>query len=319
MAEFALLADRAVLVLEGKDRVAFLQGLTSNDVRRIAADRAIFSALLTAQGKYLHDFFVAGHGGAWLLECEAQRRADLHKRLGLYRLRAKVTLSAGGGAWAVAAAFGTGAAAAFGLTEAPGAAAAFAGGVAYVDPRRAELGVRLMLPAGEAPAALLGAGLAERPAEDYDRHRLAVGVPDGSRDIELEKSTLIEAGYDGLNAISWTKGCWLGQELTARTHYRGLVKRRLVPVRVDGPLPPPGTPILRDGREVGTLRSGRDGAAMALLRLEALEAADGAGDGATAPLTADGAVVVPRRVAGTAEPEPPPEPAGEAGRDGEAG
>ncbi len=82
---------------------------------------------------------------------------------------------------------------------------------------------------------------------DWDRHRLALGLPDGSRDLEPEKTVLLEAGFDELNGVSWSKGCYMGQELTARTKYRGLVKRRLVPVAVTGSLPPPGTPVLRDG------------------------------------------------------------------------
>ena len=88
----------------------------------------------------------------------------------------------------------------------------------------------------------------------------------------VEKSLLLECGFDELNGIDWQKGCYLGQELTARTRYRGLVKRRLLPVSVEGPLPPPGTPILLDGKDVGEVRSGIDGMALALLRLEALRA-----------------------------------------------
>src|SRR4029077_3031039 len=86
---------------------------------------------------------------------------------------------------------------------------------------------------------------------DWDRHRLALGLPDGSRDLEAEKTVLLEAGFDELHGVSWTKGCYMGQELTARTKYRGLVKRRLVPVAVDGPLPPPGTQITLGAAEVG--------------------------------------------------------------------
>jgi folate-binding protein YgfZ len=109
-------------------------------------------------------------------------------------------------------------------------------------------------------------------AEDWDRHRLDLGLPDGARDLEAEQSVLLEAGFDELNGVSWTKGCYMGQELTARTKYRGLVKRRLVPVRVEGPLPPRGTPVLDEaGTEVGQMRSGRDGRGITQLRLEALE------------------------------------------------
>jgi hypothetical protein len=107
--------------------------------------------------------------------------------------------------------------------------------------------------------------------EDWDRHRLALGLPDGSRDMAPEQSVLLEGGFDELRGISWTKGCYMGQELTARTRYRGLLKRRLVPVAVDGPLPPRGAPVLAGDAEVGEMRSGRDALGMALLRLEALD------------------------------------------------
>ena len=105
---------------------------------------------------------------------------------------------------------------------------------------------------------------------DWDRHRLALGLPDGSRDLETEKTVLLEAGFDELNGVSWTKGCYMGQELTARTKYRGLVKRRLVPVSVMGSLPAPGTPAHQDGKDVGTMRSGRDQSGLAAVRIEAL-------------------------------------------------
>ena len=98
---------------------------------------------------------------------------------------------------------------------------------------------------------------------------------------------LLEAGFDELHGVSWSKGCYMGQELTARTKYRGLVKRRLVPVAVDGPLPPPGTPVLRDAAEVGTMRSGRDGMGLAVLRLDALDAALACGEARLTPRVPD--------------------------------
>ena len=94
----------------------------------------------------------------------------------------------------------------------------------------------------------------------WDVHRLGARAAARRPTWRPEKTVLLEAGFDELHGVSWSKGCYMGQELTARTRYRGLVKRRLVPVAVDGPLPAPGTPVLGDGREVGTMRSGRDAA-----------------------------------------------------------
>ena len=289
MAAFTPLESRGTVEVSGPDRIDFLQGLTSNDVAQADAERVIFSALLTPQGKYLHDFLIFERDATLILDCEAERATDLIRRLRPYRLRSQVTLADGNDTWSCYAVFGTGAAEAFDLSTEPGAARPFGGGVASVDPRHAALGVRLILPRQAGDEALCAIGLGRADADAYDRHRLDLGIPDGSRDIAIEKATLLEANYDALNAISWTKGCYMGQELTARTRYRGLLKRRLFPVAVTGPLPEPGTPVLAGDREVGEIRSGHGGRAIALLRIDAVES-----EGAAA-LTSGAATIVPER------------------------
>jgi folate-binding protein YgfZ len=274
---FVELGERGLLIIAGEDRRAFLQGLISNDVEKATPERAIHAALLTAQGKYLHDFFVAALGETLILEGEAARLADLQRRLSMYKLRAKVTLGPASGDLAVFAVFGSGALAALMLPDEAGAARPYAGGVAFVDPRLAALGARVIAPRDTAAAALAADGFAAADFAAYDRLRLAEGIPDGSRDLAIEKSILLESGFDELNGVDWKKGCYIGQELTARTKYRGLIKKRLMPVRVEGTLPPPGTLVTLDGQEAGELRSGRDGMALALLRLEAVASAGEAG------------------------------------------
>lgn len=247
----------------GEDRVAFLQGLVSNDVSKVAPGVAVWAALLTPQGKWLADFFILGDGDRLLLDVEAPQAAMLVQRLARFRLRASVALRDLSADLAVLAAWG-------GSAPPPGALAAR-------DPRLAEAGWRVL---AASPAA------ADADAAAWDLHRLSLGLTDGSRDLEPEKSVLLEAGFDELGGVSWTKGCYMGQELTARTKYRGLLKRRIIPVVVAGGLPPPGTPVLRDGIEVGEMRSARAGHGLALLRLDAL--AEGT------PLSAGGAVLTPR-------------------------
>src|SRR5215207_6633298 len=141
-ASFVLLPDRGILAVSGPDRRPFLQGLVSNDVEKLASGRAVYAALLTAQGKYLHDFIMVEEGEAIWLDAEAARLADLKRRLSMYRLRAKVEL-AGRPELAVAAVFGEGALAAFGLPVEPGAARPFEDGVVLTDPRLPELGARM--------------------------------------------------------------------------------------------------------------------------------------------------------------------------------
>ena len=254
----AALPHRAVLAIEGEDRVAFLQGLVSNDVATAATSHAVWAALLTPQGKWLADFFIFADGERLLLDCERDQAPDVLKRLSRFRLRSKVALRAADELSVYAAWNG----------PPPG------GDVVAPDPRLPDAGWRL-LSAAPLPTTALEV--------DWDRHRLALGLPDGSRDLEAEKTVLLEAGFDELHGVSWSKGCYMGQELTARTKYRGLVKRRLIPVDVKGPLPPPGSPVLREGAEVGTMRSGRDQTGLAVLRLDALDGALNSGDASLVP------------------------------------
>jgi folate-binding protein YgfZ len=259
---FLLARDRALISVSGADRIAFLQGLVSNDVAKVSAGRALYAAFLTAQGKYLHDIFIAAIGERLLIECEAPRRPDLVRRLSLYKLRSQVALSEEHGL-SVGLYFGEGALGALGLPETSGQARVEQSGVVFVDPRLAALGAR---------AYLSGAGLPTETATtaDYDRLRISLGVPDGSRDLPVEKAILLENGFDELNAIDWDKGCYMGQELTARTRYRGLVRKRLMPVTIEGPAPAFGAPLLLGEKEAGEMRSANGELGLALIRLEAL-------------------------------------------------
>ncbi len=280
---YVVLEDRGLIGIEGEDAREFLQGLISNDVRGVAPDRAIHAAFLTPQGKYLHDFFIIEDNGGLLLDCESRRLDDLKRRLGIYKLRAKVALANRSEAFVVAALIGDGALATLGLPgETPGAAARFADGVAYVDPRLAAAGARVVLPRDGAATALENAGFAAAERSDYDALRIRLGLADGSRDMEVEKAILLENGFDELHGVDWDKGCYMGQELTARTRYRGLIKKRLVPVTVDGPLPAPGTPVMFEDKQAGEIRSGVEGAALALMRLEYLDRAAASGQPFTA-------------------------------------
>jgi len=275
---FILARDRALISLAGADRTNFLQGIVSNDVTKATAERAVYAAFLTPQGKYLHDIFIAAQDERLLIDCEAGRRADLLRRLSMYKLRAKVSLAEENGL-AIGLHFGPGALESLGLPPEAGRSQAAGDGVVFVDPRLAALGARAILPPAEMPAE-------SGSAADYDRLRLSLGVPDGSRDLPVEKAILLENGFDELNAIDWDKGCYMGQELTARTRYRGLVRKRLLPVAIEGEAPAPGTALLQNDKEMGEMRSAAGDLGLALIRLEALD---------HGPLTAAGAKLTPRK------------------------
>ncbi len=272
------LDGRGLLRLSGEDARTFLQGLVSNDVLRVAPDRAIWAAFLTPQGRYLQDFFLCQIGGTLMLEGEVARLPELKRKLSMYKLRSRVSIEGPDSSLAVWALFGDGAPAAVGLPSTdPGSAMPLGGGVVFVDPRTAASGLRAVLPKDEGADVLCAHGFVTGSPADYDRQRISLGLPDGSRDMLVEKSLLLECGFDELNGIDWQKGCYLGQELTARTRYRGLVKKRLLPVTIEGDLPPPGTPILLDGKEIGEIRSGVDGLALAFCRVDGLAAVVDAG------------------------------------------
>ena len=275
------LSHRGVLALSGEDVHGFLQGLLSNDIEPVRTGRAIYAALLTPQGKFLHDVFALEREGTVYLDCEGDRLDDLAKRLKRYRLRAKIAIDDTSEAWAVEAV--PDGAEYFGLAEAgPGQTAPCGDGIAYIDPREGRFGVRLMRPV-DAPT-----GLPEGDFADYETLRYRLGAPDGSRDMPVEQAFLLESNFERLNGVDWEKGCYVGQEVTARTHYRGAVRRRLTPVALDGPVAP-GARISVAGRPVGEMRSSLNGTGLALLRLDRI------GDGAQ--LEADG---TPLRVLETA-------------------
>lgn len=268
--------DRAVLSVSGDDRASFLQGLISNDIAKVGADHAIWAAFLSPQGKFLYDLFIVAHGDALLLDVEAGRAEEFRKKLSLYKLRAKVTIATTG-----LSVFAVPHAAALGLEGLAGAARAFGDGVAYTDPRLVALGGRVVLADDQA---LVAAGLTEGDPATWDAARIEAGVPDGSRDMVVDKALLLENGFDELGGVDFNKGCYMGQELTARTKYRGLIKKRLLPVAIVGAAPAPGTVLTVDGAEAGEMRSACGQMGLALVRLEHL------GD----TLVADGATLTAR-------------------------
>jgi folate-binding protein YgfZ len=230
------LEDRSVLGVAGSDARDFLQGLLTNDVGELAPGRPLYAGLLSPQGKALFDMILHADGDTILIDVAAGRAEALARRLSLYKLRKAVTIAPS--PLRVLAAWGNDA------------------GGRPADPRFAALGARW-----------IGADAAPPGAAVYARHRLTVGVPD-SADIGEDELLWLETGADLLNGVSFTKGCYVGQENTARMHHRDKVRRRLVPVSFDGDA---GDGVVRDtlGRSTGTLRSHADGRGFAHLRLDA--------------------------------------------------
>jgi len=266
------LADRGLITIGGPDRKTYLQGLISNDIEKVGPERAIWAALLTSQGKFLHDFFIIEIGEVFYLDCEAARLMDLGRRLSRFKLRAAVDLGIDED-FSVSVAFGRGVFTRLGVPHAPGAAVRLGGGVVYCEPRLSDIGVRAVLPATSTEAFWTKANFEPGSPEEYDRLRISLGLPDGSRDMVVEKAILLENNFDQLHGVDWDKGCYVGQELTARTKYRGLIKKRLMPVQISGKTPAIGASITAAGRDVGEIRSVVGDMALALLRMELIKKA----------------------------------------------
>ncbi len=278
------LPDRGIIAIHGPDSRDFLQGLISNDIALVSSDRSIYAALLTPQGKYLFDFFVSQYQDRLLIDCEKERLPELTKRLRMYKLRADATISDESATFAACAIWGENPGASLDLDQTAGRAQEHPDGTISVDPRLGDAGLRVVGKPEWLEEVRLRLKAEPASPDDYDMHRLTLGLPDSSRDLIVDKSILLESGFDDLNGINWDKGCYMGQELTARTKYRGLVKKRLIPVTIDGAAPEPGALIMNGEKTAGEMRSSKGNQGLALLRLEHL-------NDPSATLTANDSVV----------------------------
>ena len=202
------LVDRALIRLSGEDVSGFLQGLVTNDLALLAPPSPLWAGLLTAQGKALFDFILWGDGDDILIDCEADQAEALARRLTLYRLRRAITIALDDSLavhW-----------------RAPAQAGALEEGTP--DPRLPALGQRWLAPAAE-------------PATGWLEHRLGLGVTEGTAELGSDKTLWLECNAAELNGVSFAKGCYVGQENTARMNWRNKVNRRLVvvPATTDGP------------------------------------------------------------------------------------
>ncbi|MCG8561545.1 MAG: folate-binding protein YgfZ [Hyphomicrobiales bacterium] len=250
--QIAELTDRGVIRVAGPDAPGFLQGLVTNDVEQATDSGAVYTGLLTPQGKILFDFFLVREGDGFLLDCARPVVADLVKRLTFYKLRAAVDLADESGERTVLAAWN-------------GVPAAGDGWVVFADPRVAALGHRLIVPAGA------NADATATEAE-YHAHRIALGVPEGGRDYAFGDTFPHEAGFDQLGGVDFDKGCFVGQEVVSRMEHRGTARKRVVPIEGAGTLDA-GAEITADGAPIGTVGSVADARALALVRLDRAEKA----------------------------------------------
>lgn len=235
---------RRIIRVDGGESADFLQSILTSDVEKLSPGDTAASALLTPQGRILADMMVLRTADGFRLDCDASRADDLFARLRRYRLRRPIDLAKLDDAqlWV-------------GWNGAPMPDGA------SIDPRHGDLGWRWIGPEGgpeggpDGGPATAGRKPAAVPIETWHAVRIAAGVPQGPIDLQPERALMLEAGLDRLGAVDFEKGCYVGQEVTARTHYRGLVKRRIVPLAIAGGRPASGDEIGDGTRSLGTVLS----------------------------------------------------------------
>ncbi|TRW99355.1 folate-binding protein YgfZ [Paracoccus sp. M683] len=237
---------RTIIRISGEDRIEFLQNLVTNEISHGPA----WSALLTPQGKYLVDFLTVPDGDSLLLDVDARLSDDLLRRLTMYKLRAKVGLEQTD------------------LTVARGTGPAPDGAIA--DPRHPALGWRLYGRAGD-------------DGSDWDAIRVANTIPETLIELIPNDTYPLEAGFERLHGVDFRKGCYVGQEVTARMKHKTELRKGLRTLRIEGAAPV-GTPILMaDGREAGTLFTQSGGRAIAYVRFDRLGEGMQAGEARVLP------------------------------------
>jgi folate-binding protein YgfZ len=243
---------RAFLTVTGADAASFLQGILTQDIHAAREDALIFSALLSPQGKWLFDFFILKTEAGYQLECRAETRDALLKKLGLYKLRAKVEITPLDG-WRVGYANHESLA----TNHLPPA-------TSFRDPRHPALPQRVWLaPGAPEPAGLL-------PLTQVTDQRLTLGIPEGGVDATSDE-TLLDLGYDLLHAVSFSKGCYVGQEVTARMHYKQIARKGFYHVEGAEPLSASAQKIETNDEAIGDMRSRQGHQGLMFARFDAVE------------------------------------------------
>ncbi len=237
--KIAVLPDRGVVSVTGEDARGFLDNLISNDVGLLDGQSAIFAGLLSPQGKILFDFFVVKTADGYLLDVALDQVAGLVRRLSMYKLRAKVAIA---------------------QRSDLHVAVSWGGPVGARDPRSPALGGRMIGTAFAVDA--------DQPLDTYHAHRIELGIPEGGKDYSFGDAFPHEALFDQLHGVSFTKGCYVGQEIVARMEHRGTARKRIVRVTADAELPPAGTDILAGDVVIGVTGSHAGHRGLAMLRLD---------------------------------------------------
>jgi hypothetical protein len=264
---YNFLTDRILISLTGNDVAKFLQGVITNDINKVSDDTAIYSCILTPQGRYLYDFFILKDNNVYIIDCLKSQTDGLLQKLQMYKLRSDVTIATlpDYNVYGLRDVHSS-----YGFSKELGCKGKIENYIVYNDPRSIYMPGRIYLPIGEFEDFAARHHLV-KDAVCYDEIRIRTGVAEGDKDLIQNKSFPLEYGFEQLNAIDFDKGCYVGQEVTTRTKRQGVIRKNIFFVTSNVKLPTLGTDITINGVKIGTMCSSYNDIGLALIKTEDYE------------------------------------------------
>ena len=262
--KYIVFEDRSFFEIKGEDKDTFLQGLITNDINKCTDKKSIYSAFLSPQGKFLADFFILKYENSYLFETPKLFLEELLKKLNNYKLRSKIDIVEKQSLTSLSILGGD---EIFGKLDSLGSTIKIDDGYAFIDPRNKELGIKVIINKNIINFFAKKYDLIEEDINKYEEIRINNAIPNSIFDLKYNNSLILENNFDKINAISWDKGCYVGQEITARIKYRSLLKKNLLKVKILNGFVSSGDDIYFEEKLIGTITSNNKNIALAMIRL----------------------------------------------------
>ena len=227
-----ILQDRGILFVQGKDASEFLQNLITNDINKVNETNSCFASLLTPQGKYLFDFLISKHKNGYFIDCEKLQIEDLYNQLNLYKLRSTIEILNLSNEFVIAALSNNKFLEFEGAKNLPGFTIKYREDSIFLDPRKKELGARIIINLEKLYLSLKKLDLCDSNDDEYYKYSHEIGIPQKNTDQLKNKIFGIECNFEELNGIDFKKGCYVGQENTARIKLKNKLSKRLFPIQL---------------------------------------------------------------------------------------
>ena len=262
--KYIVFEDRSFFEIKGEDKDTFLQGLITNDINKCTDKKSIYSAFLSPQGKFLADFFILKYENSYLFETPKLFLEELLKKLNNYKLRSKIDIVEKQSLISLSILGGD---EIFGKLDSLGSTIKIDDGYAFIDPRNKELGIKVIINKDTINFFAKKYDLIEEDINKYEEIRINNAIPNSIFDLKYNNSLILENNFDKINAISWDKGCYVGQEITARIKYRSLLKKNLLKVKILNGFVSSGDDIYFEEKLIATITSNNKNIALAMIRL----------------------------------------------------